>query len=190
MRIILASASERRHELLKKVVEDFEIKISNFDEDSVKFLGDFSKYVIDLSKGKALEISRQYMNEDVLIIGCDTIVAFDGRVLGKPKDKEQAFQMLKDLSGNTHGVYSGITLINPKNSIIMSEGIYTEVRFSELSDDEIWNYIRTGEPMDKAGAYGIQGFGGIFVEEIKGCYYNVVGLPINKLNKMLKSLSK
>lgn len=188
MKVILASASERRHELLKKVVKDFEIKESNFDEDSIDFLGDFSKYVIDLSKGKALAVCKQYKDEDVIIIGCDTIVAFDERVLGKPKDKEKAFQMLKDLSGNTHGVYSGITLVNPKKNIIISEAIYTEVKFSELSDDEIWSYIHTGEPMDKAGAYGIQGFGGIFVEEIKGCYYNVVGLPINKLSKMLKSI--
>ena len=96
--------------------------------------------------------------------------------------------MLKSLSNNVHRVYSGVTVINNSTKVIKSECLYTEVYFSELSDEEIWKYIDTGECLDKAGAYGIQGFGGVFVKSINGCYYNVVGLPLNLLNKMIKEI--
>ena len=98
--------------------------------------------------------------------------------------------MLQNLSGKTHRVYSGIVLINMYNNKIEEASLYTEVRISNLSDEEIRDYIKTGEPLDKAGAYGIQGFGGVFVEGINGCYYNVVGLPLNLLNKMLKKIKE
>lgn len=187
LKIVLASASARRHELLKRLVEDFETTVSNFDEDKVLFNGDFEAYVKELSKGKALAVLEN-VKEPSIIIGCDTIVAFKDEVLGKPKNKAEAYSMLKSLSGNTHKVFSGITLISTKEQRIISEAIVTEVKFSSLTDEDINKYIETGEPMDKAGAYGIQGYGGVFVEEIHGCYYNVVGLPINKLKSMLNSL--
>lgn len=187
MRIILASASERRHELLKRIIEDYDIVVSNFDENRIHFNGVFEDYVMNLAKGKALEVSSR-TKDDSIIIGCDTIVAFDGRVLGKPKSKEDAYYMLKQLSGNTHQVYSGISLVNTATDIIKTDFVCTDVKFSVLSENQILRYIESGEPMDKAGSYGIQGKGGIFVEKIHGCYYNVVGLPLNKLNFMLKEM--
>lgn len=110
----------------------------------------------------------------------------DNKVLGKPKNEFEAFQMLMSLSDNWHEVYSGITLIDTKNQKIISDAVCTKVRFSNITKEDIQKYIETGEPMDKAGAYGIQGFGGVFVEKIEGCYYNVVGLPLNTLSRMLK----
>lgn len=185
MKVILASASARRHELLERVVKDFDIIVSDFDEEAVIFDGDFSKYVIELSKGKALDVAEKNQ-KDLVVIGCDTIVAFEDKVLGKPKDEVEAYNILKSLSGHTHKVFSGVTIVQLGTNKIVSEAICTEVKFSEISDEDIENYIATNEPMDKAGAYGIQGYGGVFVEEIHGCYYNVVGLPINKLKSMLK----
>lgn len=187
MKYILASASERRRELLSRIINDFEIKVSNFDEDKVKVRSDVEEYVKILSLGKAKDVAK-FADNDSIIIGADTIVVINNTVLGKPNDKEDAFRMLKQLSGNVHRVYSGVTVINKKNGSIKSECLYTEVYFSELDDEEIWNYIKTGEPLDKAGAYGIQGLGGVFVEKINGCYYNVVGLPLNLLNKMIRDI--
>ncbi|KEH97595.1 Maf-like protein [Clostridium massiliodielmoense] len=183
MKVILASASERRQELLKRIVDDFEIIVSDFDESTVEFNGDFSSYVQKLAKGKANSVSNN-IKEDAIVIGCDTIVAFDGKVLGKPEDEMQAFDMLKALSGNIHKVYSGIAVVDTKKNDIRTESVCTNVRFSTLTNEKIKKYISTKEPMDKAGAYGIQGFGGVFVEEINGDYYNVVGLPLNRLYKI------
>ncbi|EDS76653.1 septum formation protein Maf [Clostridium botulinum C str. Eklund] len=183
MKVILASASERRQELLKRIVDDFEIIVSDFDESTVEFNGDFSSYVQKLAKGKANSVSNN-IKEDAIVIGCDTMVAFDGKVLGKPEDEMQAFDMLKALSGNIHEVYSGIAVVDTKKNDIRTESVCTNVRFSTLTNEKIKKYISTKEPMDKAGAYGIQGFGGVFVEEINGDYYNVVGLPLNRLYKM------
>ena len=187
LKFILASASERRKELLSRIVKDFEVRVSDFDEESVQVNDDIEKYVKMLSEGKAKSVALNY-GSDSIIIGADTIVVIDNKVLGKPKDKNDAFRMLKSLSNNVHRVYSGVTVINNSTKVIKSECLYTEVYFSELSDEEIWNYIDTGECLDKAGAYGIQGFGGVFVKSINGCYYNVVGLPLNLLNKMIKEI--
>ena len=187
LKFILASASERRKELLSRIVKDFEVRVSDFDEDSVQVDNDIESYVKILSEGKAKSVSLN-CSKDSIIIGADTIVVIDNKVLGKPKDKNDAFRMLKSLSNNVHRVYSGVTVINNSTKVIKSECLYTEVYFSELSDEEIWKYIDTGECLDKAGAYGIQGFGGVFVKSINGCYYNVVGLPLNLLNKMIKEI--
>lgn len=189
LEIILASASERRHELLKRLFEEFTIKVSDFDESKVSFNGDFGKYVEELSMGKALDVSNK-VTKDSLIIAADTIVAFQGKVLLKPKDENDAYNMLRELSGNIHEVYSGITVLNSKTKDLQCDYVKTEIKFSNLTDEEIINYIKTKEPMDKAGSYGIQGLGGVFVEEIKGCYYNVVGLPLNKLKHMINTLKK
>ncbi len=174
MKVILASASERRKELLSRIVSDFEVRVSDFDEDSVQVNNDIETYVKSLSQGKAKSVAAN-CSENSIIIGADTIVVIDNKVLGKPKDKNDAFRMLKALSNNVHRVYSGVTVINNKTKVMKS-------------DEEIWKYIDTEECLDKAGAYGIQGFGGIFVKRINGCYYNVVGLPLNLLNKMIKEI--
>lgn len=187
MKLILASASDRRKELLSRLTNEFEVIVSNFDEDKVEFKGNYGEYVMELAKGKANAI-LDGLSTDTTIIGCDTIVTFQEHILGKPRDKEDAFKMLKLLSGNVHQVYSGIAVINCRERETKTDYVCTDVKFSKLTDEEIRSYIDTEEPMDKAGSYGIQGFGGVFVEEIHGDYYSVVGLPINKLNYILKGM--
>ena len=187
LKFILASASERRKDLLSRIVSNFEVKISNFDEEKVEVSTNIENYVKTLAEGKAKDVALNCDN-DSIIIGADTIVVIGDNILGKPKDKNHAFQMLKLLSNNVHRVYSGVAVINNQKNIMKRECLYTEVYFSEISDDEIWRYIESGECLDKAGAYGIQGYGGVFAEKINGCYYNVVGLPLNLLNKMIKNV--
>ncbi|MDC4250392.1 Maf-like protein [Clostridium perfringens] len=186
MKVILASKSPRRVEILEKIVKEFEVVQSNFDENTIDFKGDIEKYVKDLSRNKAIEVSKR-LNEPSIVIAADTVVFQNGKVLEKPKNEEDAFSMLSSLSGNTHKVYSGICLINTYDDTVVTDCDCTEVRFSELNPRQIRKYINSGEPMDKAGAYGIQGLGGAFVEGIKGCYYNVMGLPLNKLYKALEN---
>lgn len=185
MKVILASKSPRRVEILEKIVKEFEVVQSNFDENTIDFKGDIEKYVKDLSRNKAIEVSKR-LNEPSIVIAADTVVFQYGKVLEKPENEEDAFSMLSSLSGNTHKVYSGICLINTYDDTVVTDCDCTEVKFSELNPRQIRNYINSGEPMDKAGAYGIQGLGGAFVEGIKGCYYNVMGLPLNKLYKALE----
>jgi len=187
MKIVLASASERRQELLGRLIENFDIIVSDFDESKVPFEGSIDKYVKDVALGKALDVKNK-VKEDAVIISADTIVTLGEKILGKPKNEEDAFNIIKSLQGRKHLVYSGIVVINTSKNIIKQESLATEVTFSEINDAEILEYIKTGEPLDKAGAYGIQGIGGIFVKEIKGCYYNVVGLPLNKLKLMLEEV--
>lgn len=187
LKFILASASERRKDLLSRIVSNFEVKISNFDEEKVEVSTNIENYVKTLAEGKAKDVALNCDN-DSIIIGADTIVVIGDNILGKPKDKNHAFEMLKLLSNNVHRVYSGVAVINNQKNIMKSECLYTEVYFSEISDDEIWRYIESGECLDKAGAYGIQGYGGVFAEKINGCYYNVVGLPLNLLSKMIKNV--
>ena len=187
MDIILASASVRRAELLKKITSNFKIRVSDFKESDIPFSGNCGDYVMNLARGKAMDICSS-VKKPAAIIGCDTIVYFKGKVLGKPKDSNEAFQMISDLSDNMHEVYTGIAVINTETQKISTEYVCTEVKFSKLSDVEINKYIETGEPLDKAGAYGIQGAASLFVEEIKGCYYSVVGLPVNKLYSMLREM--
>lgn len=184
MKIILASKSPRRQELLGKLVREFQIIESKFDENSIEYDGNPETYVKKLSKCKALEVAK-HVSEPAIIIAADTIVFHQGKVLGKPKDKDDAINMLISLSGDTHEVYSGVCIVNTTNNDVNNDVCITEVKFSKLTNDQINNYIESGEPFDKAGAYGIQGLGGVFVEEIKGCYYSVMGLPINKVNKVL-----
>ncbi len=185
LKSILASASERRKDLLSRIVSNFEVKISNFDEEKVEVSTNIENYVKTLAEGKAKDVALNCDN-DSIIIGADTIVVIGDNILGKPKDKNHAFQMLKLLSNNVHRVYSGVTVINNSTKVIKSECLYTEVYFSELSDEEIWKYIDTGECLDKAGAYGIQGYGALLVDNIQGDYFNIVGLPISKLSDLLK----
>lgn len=176
--LILASKSPRRRELLSLITTDFVVKSADVDEALPE---DFlpQKAVEYLSKIKA----EPFNNGENIVIGADTVVAVDGKILGKPADRQQAFEMLKSLSGKYHSVFTGVTVIKPEKSVTFS--VETKVKFFDLTDDEIDSYIATGECDDKAGAYGIQGKGSLLVEKIDGDYFNVVGLPISKLNKYL-----
>ncbi|MCI5727618.1 MAG: Maf-like protein [Clostridium sp.] len=187
MKIILNSASIRRKELLARIVDDFLVRVSEFDENSVSFKGNVSNYVAEIALGKAKSAILEASYDDI-IISADTVVSINDKILGKPKDEKEAYEMLKLLSGNMHRVYTGIAVINMKTGKILNDSEMTEVYFSDIDDEEIFEYIKSKEPMDKAGAYGIQGKGGVFINKINGCYYNVVGLPLNKLNNMLKKI--
>lgn len=187
VKIILASASARRKELLKRIEEEFSVIVSDFDEESVPFNGECGEYVKILAEGKALAVAKNSGKESV-VIGSDTIVTIDNKVLGKPKDRDDAFFMLKQLSGREHEVYSGIAVVDVKNKKVISDYVCTKVKFSQLSERQINDYVDSGDPLDKAGAYGIQGKAGVFVEKIDGCYYSVVGLPLNKLNSILEEV--
>ena len=179
--IILASQSPRRQELLKLITNDFEIKVSNVDETLPSGISP-KDAVLYLSKIKAEPVK----NDSDIIIGADTVVALDGKILGKPKNDENAREMLKFLSGKAHSVFTGVTLI--KGDITRSFSVETKVKFFDLTDEEIDEYIKTGEPADKAGAYGIQGYGSLLVEKIDGDYFNVVGLPVSKLARELLAI--
>lgn len=184
MRLVLASASPRRYELLKKITSDFIQISSGFDETKVANNSGTSNYVINIARGKALEVAARV--EDSIVIGCDTVVELDEIVMGKPRDKQEAINMLKSLSGRCHSVYTGICIINTKTKHKMEDFEKSDVYFSKLSEKEIKWYISTKEPLDKAGSYGIQGYGSRFVERIEGCYFNIVGFPVNKIYSMLK----
>lgn len=179
--LILASKSPRRQELLKLITEDFTVKTAEVEERLPENISP-SDAVLYLSKIKAQPIA----DDENTVIGADTVVAVDGRILGKPKDRKDAFSMLKMLSGREHSVFTGVTII--KGSASKSFYCETKVKFFDLTDDEINSYIATGECDDKAGAYGIQGKGSVLVEKIDGDYFNVVGLPISKLYRELKSV--
>ena len=142
--------------------------------------------VIALSRRKAEEIAARYASAEDAVIGADTIVVLDGRVLGKPSGAGDARRMLRALSGRSHSVYTGVTVIRGGETLSHAER--TEVFFRVLSDDEIDRYIATGEPMDKAGAYGAQGWASLFVERLEGDFFNVMGLPLCALGKLLKQL--
>ena len=183
MRVILASASPRRIELLKQFHMPFDVIPSKIDE-PVGEKESPTQIVMGLALEKALDISKT--NHDALVIASDTVVYFE-RILGKPKSREAARDMLKALSGEKHEVYTGIALVHVASNRKIVDYVCTEVTFNDLSDAEIEVYLNTGEAYDKAGAYGIQGFGALLVSEIKGDYFNVMGLPLSKLNSMLKS---
>ncbi|HHV60582.1 MAG TPA: septum formation inhibitor Maf [Clostridiaceae bacterium] len=182
--IILASASPRRKELLEQIGVNFQIVSSNTDE-HIEFANDPVEYACTLSGKKAMDVAKRY-DSGYLVIGADTIVVLDGKILGKPEDKEDAFRMLKSLQGKWHEVITGVTVIDAGDKRAESDYEKTRVKMRSLSDDMIKAYINTGEPMDKAGSYGIQRFGALLVERIEGCYFNVVGLPLVKLSFMLE----
>lgn len=177
---VLASASPRRRELLKNAGYDFEVFASNADE-SLDGTVSAKNAVEILCERKALDVLSK--RPDCVVLGCDTVVAVDGKILGKPKNADDARQMLKMLSGKKHCVYSGVCAIKKGKKVTFSEK--TEVEFFELSESTVDSYISTKEPMDKAGSYGIQGFGGLLVKGIYGDYYNVVGLPLAKTARVL-----
>lgn len=178
--VILASASPRRKELLAYLIPKFDIVPSTVIENAH---GSPSQQVKKLAADKAAQIAALY--PDSLIIGADTLVFLDAKPIGKPVNEADARRMLRLLSGRTHRVLTGVCIIcGGKNSAAAAS---TYVRFAELTDDEISAYIGTGEPMDKAGAYGIQGQFSKHIKGIRGCYFNVMGLPLNLLYNMLKT---
>ncbi|MFH1336099.1 MAG: Maf family protein [Candidatus Zixiibacteriota bacterium] len=181
-KLILASSSPRRKEILEKEGIEFEIK---FPSDIVEETSnsDPVEHVLILSRKKAESVSDR--TDGGIILGADTVVVLNGVILGKPQNSKEAFGMLRKLSGRSHRVYTGITLWNKYNGKIISDYDCTEVRFNRLEDQKIASYIDTGEPMDKAGAYGIQGMGSFLVESINGNLDNVIGLPTGKLKEML-----
>ncbi|ACS34435.1 Maf-like protein [Thermococcus gammatolerans] len=174
--LVLASASPRRREILSRFIRDFHVVPSNAEE---RCSGTPEECAVELARLKAREV---YSRVGGTVIGADTVVSIDGRVLGKPSDEGEAYRMLKLLSGRVHRVTTGYCIIHEGKEIAGSAT--TEVKFRELDDELIWAYIRTGEPMDKAGAYGIQGKAGLFVEWIRGDYYNVVGFPMEIIWKL------
>lgn len=179
--IILASGSPRRKELMDRAGLDFIIRTADVDE-TIPEGTPPHEAVMALALKKAEAVARDH--QDKLVIGADTVVSIDGRILGKPSDKEDAHRMLSLLSGRVHRVFTGIALI--KNGRVKSFFEETSVHFYELSDDEIRAYIATGEPMDKAGAYGIQGRGCTLVQRIEGDFFNVVGFPIAKVYREMR----
>ena len=185
MDIILASKSPRRRALLEQMgVRDFRIVTPDIDEHMDRDLPP-AELVRQISLEKAQAVAAQ-ADPNTVVIAADTVVALDGVVLGKPADKEEAFRMLSLLSGNRHQVYTGLTVLRGEQ--VFSQWEETSVTFRPLTAEEIEAYIATGEPMDKAGAYGIQGYGALFIEGISGDYYNVMGLPVCRLGQILGQL--
>ncbi len=184
-KLILASRSPRRTDILKREKVEFAVKIPS-DVEGGEASSDPAQHVLSLSRRKATSVSEDV--EDAIVLGADTIVVLNGEILGKPQDRENAFSILKKLSGRTHRVYTGVTLVNKYNGKVVSDYDVTEVKFNQLDDEKIWAYIDTKEPMDKAGAYGIQGMGGFLVESIQGSLDNVIGLPTGKLKEMLAEI--
>jgi septum formation protein len=185
-RIILASTSPRRKELLQSVGIKFEV-IAPLSDESLLHNENPRDYVLRLASEKAISIS-QNLEGDFLVIGADTVVVVGDEILGKPSNVEGATAILSKISGREHHVLTAFSISKPKNTIMHSEVVDTKVRVKTLEPDEIEGYIKTGEPMDKAGAYGIQGIGSFLIKGIEGSYTNVVGLPLVEVLEALKKL--
>jgi septum formation protein len=189
IQIVLASASPRRSKLLEQIGLDFMIVPSKINEGNNDDLSP-AELVQHLAYQKAMHIAQKMAqtggNNRFLVIGADTVVVKDGILLGKPADKQEAFCILSRLSGEWHEVLTGIALIDTQDFKCIKGFETTRVKMKELSDDTIFAYIDSKEPMDKAGAYGIQEKGAVMVEKIEGCYFNVVGLPLSRLAELLK----
>ncbi|NOZ60517.1 MAG: septum formation protein Maf [Calditrichaeota bacterium] len=184
-RIVLASRSPRRIQLLKKIVTHFESRASDENEDVPE--GQLPEDAVkELARRKAEKISRQI--DAGIILGADSVVVVDKKILGKPADAQESRTMLQMLSGKSHQVMTGVCAIKRPENRVLSDVSVTEVKFRELSDWEIDAYIRSNKPFDKAGSYGIQDDAAVFVEEIRGCYYNVVGLPVSMVYLMVREL--
>ena len=183
MQLILASQSPRRKELMGLFRIPFSVRVADIDETMDETLSPYDE-VARVSRLKAEATPHERTD---VVVAADTIVVCNGAVLGKPKDEQDAFRMLKMLSGKDHQVMTGLTVLRGDAAVVCTE--VTDIHFRELTDREILAYIRTGEPMDKAGAYGIQGGAALFAEKMCGDYYNVMGLPVCRLGQILKSLA-
>ncbi len=184
-KIILASASPRRRELLSLAGFDFDVVTAHVNEVLDPEL-EPQALVMSLAEQKARAVAKKHKEQ--IVIGADTVVVLEGKVLGKPKDEADAAKMLKSLSGKAHEVFTGVSIIKNEKSHCFFER--TKVKFCELDDEQIRTYVASGEPMDKAGAYGIQGKGCVLVEGIEGDYFNVVGFPVSRFCREMKKLTK
>ena len=182
--MILASASPRRKEILENFGFSFKTIVKNIDETSNKTRAE--EKILEIATKKAMETAKDFPNENV--VGADTVVVIDGKILGKPKDKDEAFKMLKSLSGRQHEVITAFSFVNINKNISYSDYEITKVYFKNLTDKDINWYINTKEPMDKAGAYGIQGKGAFFVEKIEGDFFSVMGFPLGKFVRFLDEI--
>ena len=186
--VILASASPRRKELLTNMGINFSVVVSDADESVADSNVPPGIYVQQLSLLKAVSTAEKVIkNKNALIISADTVVVNTNKILGKPKNEQEAFDMLSALSGKTHQVYTGFCVLRAKDAYTVCKHVCTDVTFKKLSAEQISSYIQSGEPMDKAGAYGIQGLGAMLVEKINGDYFNVVGLPVSALADILET---
>lgn len=187
--LVLASGSPRRHHLLKTIGFEFTIITADIDE-TLDINIPPEQYCMNLARSKAVKVADN-LDYEAVVLGADTIVVLDGRIINKPSNSEEAVKFLKDLSGNTHLVYTAIAIVNSKTGKTLTKYGITRVTFRELEDEEITAYVESGSPMDKAGAYGIQDdFGAVFVKHVEGCYYNIVGLPLELLYSSLKEFLK
>lgn len=186
-KLILASTSPRRAQILERENMRFKV-ISPDNVDEEKTSSDPVDHVLELSRRKVESVSGKV--KEGLILGADTVVVLNGEILGKPNDEQEAQRILKKLSGRTHRVYTGLSLMDKTSGRILSAYDCTVVEFNELDQEEIESYIATGEPMDKAGAYGIQGMGSFLVDQIKGNLDNVIGLPMQKFRELLKKIAE
>ena len=178
--VILASRSPRRESILKQIGIDFEIIPSNICEDAELNLGP-RKFVQYWSGKKAKVISKK--NKDKIVIGADTIVYFNGKTLGKPKDKKESYKMLNSLSGKTHKVFTGVSIVYEEKNILRTFCQMTKVTVRDIPKNDILYYIDNYYTLDKAGSYGIQDWFSIWIKKIDGCYYNVMGMPLSKFYK-------
>lgn len=179
--MILASNSPRRKEILENFGFSLKTVSKNIDEISSK--EEIKEKIMDIAQQKTMAAAKDYPDENV--VGADTVVVIDGKILGKPKDETEAFEILKSLSGKSHEVITAYSFVNLKKNIFLNDAEVTKVFFKNLSDEEINWYINTKEPMDKAGAYGIQGKGAYFVEKIEGDFFSVMGFPLGRFLRRL-----
>lgn len=186
MKIILASQSPRRQELMRFLTTDFLVIPSDFPEREVSYCGDPGDYCEELALKKALSVARCHPTD--VIIGSDTVVYIDGKILNKPKDRADARRMIRELQGKSHEVLTGYSIIIADRSVCVVDHVTTKVVFSKMTEAEIEAYLDQDDHMGKAGAYGIQGAAAKFVERVDGDFYNVVGFPVAKLYRELKDL--
>lgn len=183
---VLASKSPRRRELLTNIGYEFEVMESDFDESRVSKELDPELYVKELAMFKAMSLVKK-VPFDTIVIGADTVVVHDGKILGKPLGRSEAIEMLSLLSGSVHYVYTGVCAVRSNDAKTVAQCEVTAVHFRELDISEIEYYVDTFSPYDKAGAYGIQEYAGVFVSKIEGDYFNIVGLPVCRLNTIIKT---
>lgn len=181
MPIVLASGSPRRKEILQQMGYSFTVNTSNTKE---SIDGAPEEMVLHLSEEKARAVALQYDN--ALVLGADTIVAIEDRILGKPHTEKQAAEMMHLLSGKWHSVYTGVCVINTRTKTMVKQAVQTRVHFLPLDEEVIYDYIKTAEPYDKAGGYALQGAAGVFIDKIEGSYSNVIGLPMHVADFLLK----
>lgn len=183
MGLVLASTSPRRRELLTMIGARFDLEFPRVDESAFSAITAPDRLVVRLAEAKARDVAAR--RPDDVVIGADTVVVLDGQILGKPREREEARRMLRQLSGRTHQVWTGLAVVHRASGRAELAAERTDVTFRELSQDEIDRYTQLGEGLDKAGAYAVQGVGALFVERLEGCYFNVVGLPLARLHSLL-----